>query len=146
MKPYTVTSPTNSLAVTIYALVAFIGFGATLHIVKETILGQMMFNESWSVLTFIAGSAAVYATLSAPNRRDPDDSLAIELWASATLCILLGYFAVFLLFFFRSESGAFAATSFGYTMIFFIGFLARAIQIFVERRNLKKYREASPSG
>ena len=140
MKAFSITSPTNSLAVTIYCLIAFIGFGSTVKAVGGSLLQAMPLNESWSMLTFIAGSAAVYATLSAPKRRDPDDSLAIEMWACTALCILFAYFEWHLSWY-RSETGAFAVTSFGFGFIFFVGFLARAIQIYVERKNLRKFRE-----
>lgn len=140
MKAFSITSPTNALAVVVYAMVAFSGFANTLDLSQTKLLDSMPLNESWSMLLFIAGSVAVYATLTAPRRRDPDDSLALELWASVVLCILLGLFELFLMFY-RSETGAFAVTSFGFGLILFTGFLARAVQIFIERKNLKVYRE-----
>lgn len=140
MKAFNVTSPTNALAVAIYALIAFVGFASTIRIVQGQLILSMPYNESWSMLTFICGSAAVYATLTAPKRRDPDDSLAIEMWSSVGLSVLLVYFEVFVSFY-RSETGAFAVTSFGFGLIFLIGFIARAAQIYLERKGLKKFRE-----
>lgn len=140
MKAFSITSPTNALAVVVYAMIAFAGFANTVNLSHTVLIDSMPYNESWSMMTFIGGSVAVYATLTAPGRRDPDDSLALELWSSAVLCVLLGLFELFLVFY-RSETGAFAVTSFGFGLIFFAGFLARAVQIFVERKNLKAYRE-----
>lgn len=140
MKAYNVTSPTNALAVAIYSLIAFVGFASTVRMMRGDLVLSMPYNESWSMLVFIAGSTAVYATLSAPRRRDPDDSLMLEMWSSVALSALLLYFEIYV-FFYRSETGAFAVTSFGFGFIFLVAFIARAIQIYVERKGLKKFRE-----
>lgn len=143
MKRYfTVTSPTNSLAVAIYAMFTFYGvmflFGSSSSFVLQ--LGQ-----GWSTMMLIAGSAALYATLSAPRRRDPDQSLIIEFWACVTLCMLMAWLEWFLMGY-RTDTGQFATTSFGLGLIFFVAFGARAIQIRHDRKALKKFRAQAPPG
>ena len=138
---FTVTSPTNSLAVAIYGMLAFYGFmflfGSSSFILQ---LGQ-----GWSTMLLIGASAALFATLSAPRRRDPDRSLIIELWACVTLCLLMGWLSYFLLGY-RTDTGQFATTTFGASLIFVVAFGARAIQIRHDRKALKKFRAQAPPG
>ena len=142
MKRYfTVTSPTNSLAVAIYGMFTF--YGVMFLFGPSSILLQL--GQGWSTMLLISGSAALYATLSAPRRRDPDQSLIIELWACVTLCILMGWLGYFLLGY-RTDTGQFATTTFGVTLIFFVAFGARALQIRHDRKALKKFRAQAPPG
>ena len=146
MKPFTITSPTNSLAVVIYCLLAFAGFVYTTNLspngTVDNVLGNPM-SDVWSTLLFISSSAAVYATLSASRRRDPDTSLVIEFWACITLCTLLSWFE-YLLLGYRNEDGSILTNTLGFSSIFLIGFACRAIQIFVERRRLSRFRASQP--
>ena len=142
MKPFTITSPTNSLAVVIYMLLAFAGFVYTTNLspngTVDSVLGNPM-SDVWSTLLFLSSSAAVYATLSAPRRRDPDVSLAIEFWACVTLCTLLSWFE-YLLLGYRNSEGVILTNTLGFSSIFLIGFAFRAGQIFIERRRLHRFR------
>lgn len=141
MKPFTITSPTNSLAVVIYVLLAFAGFVYTTNLSPNGTIDNVLGNplsDVWSTLLFLSSSAAVYATLSAPKRRDPDTSLVIEFWACITLCTLLSWLE-YLLLGYRPD-GSLLANTLGFTGIFLIGFAFRAGQIFVERRRLRRFR------
>jgi hypothetical protein len=97
----------------------------------------------WSTSLLVAASAGVFATLSAPKRRDPDQSLVIEFWASVTLCIIFCWLEISL-FWYRTETGAFAVNLFGAGLIFVIAFLARSIQIVRDRKDLRKFRANGP--
>ena len=142
--PFTITSPTNALAVGIYALFAFYGLMLFTHVAVVRTL-TFPFNEMWGTLLLIASSAAVYATLSAPRRRDPDVSLAIELFASASLCTLLTVLS-WSVAVFPTTTGEFPTTTFGLCIIFTLGFLARAVQIVKERRNIRNFRNGPTPG
>lgn len=148
MKPFTITSPTNALAVAIYAMLAFAGFTFVAGVGKVPSL-TFDWNESlddvWSMLLFIASSAAVYATLTAPKRRDPDVSLMIEFWACISLCMLMVVFEGSLLPY-RTAAGSFMTTSFGFGLIFLVGFGFRAWQIRRERKAVRGFRNGTPSG
>jgi hypothetical protein len=102
-------------------------------------------GHAWSTVLLISASAALYATLSAPRRRDPDQSLIIELWACISLCILMAWLEIVVLGY-RTESGDFPVTAFGLGLIFFVAFGARAIQIIHDRKALKKFRSGTPPG
>src|SRR5690349_22523469 len=80
----------------------------------------------WSTMLLVSSSAAALATLTAPKRRDPDDALIVEFWASVSLCILMGWFLTSLFFWYRTDTGNFASNTAGLVSIFFIGFGARA--------------------
>jgi uncharacterized membrane protein YbhN (UPF0104 family) len=107
--------------------------------VTETRTIHYPLADVWATLLFMSSSAALYATLTAPRRINPDTSLAIELFASVSLTVLLGYLS-WTIANYVTPSGNFAATSFGMTAIFVLGFGARALQIVFERRSLRKYR------
>lgn len=145
MKPFTITSPTNALAVGIYAMLAFAGLSFVIGLGK---VPSMAFdwNESvddmWSMLLFISASAAVYATLTAPKRRDPDTSLMIEFWACISLCTLMVIFESSLLPY-RTPAGNFMTTSFGFGLIFLVAFGFRARQIKRERKAVRDFRNGS---
>lgn len=139
---FTVTSPTNSLAVAIYCMFTFYG---VMFLISPGSGIIAALGNGWSTLVLIGGSAAVYATLSAPRRRDPGQSLVIEFWACVLLCTLMGWLLGFLLSY-RSDTGQFATTTFGLGLIFFIAFIARAIQIIHDRKALKKFRAQAPPG
>lgn len=146
MKQFTITSPTNSLAVVIYILMAFAGGVYTMNLSPNQTVDGVFGNplsDVWSTLLLLSASAAVYATLSAPRRRDPDTSLVIEFWACITLSTLLGWFE-WLLLSYRTESGALLTNSIGFSSIFLLGFSFRAGQIFVERRALRRFRDSQP--
>lgn len=146
MKQFTITSPTNSLAVVIYILLAFAGAVYTMNISPNATIDRVLGNPAsdvWSTLLLISSSTAVYATLSAPRRRNPDTSLIMEYWACITLCTLLGWLE-YLLFGYRSAEGGLLTNTLGFTGIFFLGFAFRAGQIFFERRALRRYRETQP--
>lgn len=138
--PFTLTSPNNSLSVLVYALLAFAGFIYITNVSPNKTIDAVLgdYSDVWSTLLFIAASTAVYATLSASGRSDPDVSLALEFAACITLCTLLSVLD-YLLLGYRSE-GTFLANTFGFSAIFIIGFAGRAIQIFVERRRLRQFR------
>lgn len=137
---FTLTSPNNSLSVLVYALLAFAGLIYITNIspnkTVDIVLGD--YSDVWSTLLFISASVAVYATLSAPGRNDPDVSLLLEYMACITLCTLLGILD-YLLLSYRPD-GEFLTNTFGFTAIFIIGFAGRGIQIFVERRRLRQFR------
>lgn len=139
MKQFTVTSPTNALAVVIYVLLAFTGFMTTTNLTQngsaDRLMGSPM-SDVWSTLLFLSASAAVYAVLSAPKRRDPDTSLVIEYWACISLCSLLIWFEYLMI----TSEGPKLTNSIVFTVIFLIGFACRAGQIFVERRALRRFR------
>ena len=142
MKPYTITSPTNALAVAIYAMIAFSGLMLIVNVSNapsvDTQLGEGI-SDMWATLLFISSSAAVYATLSAPKRRDPDVSLALEFWACISLCTLMFILEASLLPY-RTPAGNFMTTSFGFGLIFLVAFGFRARQIKRERRSLRDFR------
>lgn len=150
MKRYfTVTSPTNALAVTIYAMLAFAGLMMTIGLSKITSI-DVQFGEvpadMFSTLLFLSSSAAVYATLSAPKRRDPDVSLRIEFWACISLCTLMVLLELSLLPY-RTPTGSFLTTTFGFGFIFLVGFAMRARQIKRERKELRDFRNRNaPAG
>ena len=138
---FTVTSPTNALAVAVYAMLTVYGVGFLFAPVEViTVLPEL-----WSTMWVIAASGALYAVLSAPRRRDPDTSLIIEFWASVLLFIEFVWFEVALLYH-RTESGAFQVTTFTVVLIFVVAFGARAFQIHSDRKSLKQFRANEPPG
>lgn len=146
MKQFTITSPTNSLAVVIYILMAFAGLIYTTNLSPNATVDRVLGNplsDVWSTLLFLSASAAVYATLTAPRRRDPDTSLVMEMWACITLCTLLAWLEILLLGH-RTDSGSLLANTLGFTAIFLLGFAFRAGQIFFERRALRRFRDSQP--
>ena len=138
---FTVTSPTNSLAVSIYAMFMFYGVIFVFWPPPEGPIKGL--GTVWSTVLLISSSAAVYATLSSPRRRDPDQSLIIEFWASLTLCTLMFWLEV-ALWFYRTPTGAVAWNTLGLTVIFVVGFGARAGQVVHDRNALRKYRSQGP--
>lgn len=146
MKQFTVTSPTNALAVVIYIVFAFYGLMLTINLADPPSLVGAFGNalrDVWAVTLFLSSSAAVYATLSAPKRRDPDRSLVLELIASVALCTLMGFFAWSFIDYWH-ETFVFPVSPFGLVLIFLLGFGSRAIQIVVERRSLRNFRNGPP--
>lgn len=142
MKPFTITSPTNALAVAIYAMVAFSGLMLVLNLSQVPSIDNQLnevVSDMWSTVMFISASAAVYATLTAPKRRDPDISLAIEFWSCISLCTLMMLLEL-TLFPYRTPTGAFMTTSFGFGLIFLVGFGFRARQIKRERKAVRDFR------
>lgn len=101
-------------------------------------------GDVWSTALLVASSAAALATLTAPKRRDPDQSLIVELCASSTLCILLGWL-IASLFWYQSDTGIFSFNLLGLTSIPFVAFGARAFQIWRDRKDLRKFRASHPS-
>jgi len=142
VKLHTITSPNNALAVAIYAMLSFSGLCMILSVMKTVTITAWLgdpLSDMWATLLFISSSAAVYATLSAPKRRDPDTSLIIELWSCISLCTLMILLELSVLLY-RSPSGAFLATSFGFGLIFLVAFGFRAKQIKKERKALHDFR------
>lgn len=140
--PLTITSPTNALAVGIYAMTAFSGFMLIVNLSQvpsiETQFGEAV-GDMWSTVMLIAASAAVYACLSAPKRRDLDTSLAIEFWSCVSLCTLMVILELSL-FPYRTPAGNFMTTSFGFGLIFLVAFGFRARQIKRERKAVRAFR------
>jgi len=101
-------------------------------------------SDMWSTLLLASSSAAVYATLTAPKRRDPDISLMIEYWACISLCTLMVVLELSL-FPYRTPAGNFMTTSFGFGLIFLVAFGFRARQIKRERKAVRDFRNGSPS-
>lgn len=147
MKPFTITSTNNAVAVAIYAMLAFAGFmmvlGPSRVISIESV--NPVFADMFAMLLFMCGSAAVYATLSAPKRRDIDTSLAIEFWSCVSLCTLMCGLELSLLFY-RSPSGAFLTSTFGFGLIFLVAFFFRARQIKHERKAVRAFRDGPNPG
>jgi len=138
---FTVTSPSNALAVGIYCMFAFWG----VSFLFKTPSGPVgALGSVWSTALLIASSAAALATLTAPKRRDPDQSLIIELCASTTLCILLGWLMGSLWWYYQN-TGVWALNLLGLASIPFVAFGARAIQIWRDRKDLRKFRASHPS-
>lgn len=133
---FTVTSPDNALAVAIYCMLTFYGLVFLLGTPSGPVraLGHL-----WSTVLLVASSAAAWATLYSPRRRDPDQSLIVEYWSSVTLCILMCWLEVSLLWY-HTESGQPPFITAGVGLIFIAGFGFRAHQIKQDRKSLAKYR------
>jgi hypothetical protein len=140
-----ITSPNNSVAVAIYAMMAFFGFLMVIGLSTNRYIvnawGEVA-GGVWACVLLTSGAAALYACLTAPKRIDPTRSLIIEMWASAALCINMLTLELSLLPFW--DNGAirdrFPVTTLGLGLIFFVAFGTRVFQILHERRRIRDFR------
>lgn len=141
-----ITSPNNSLAVAIYAMMAFFGFLMTIGVSNNRYIsgawGEVAGNV-WAHVLFAAGAAAMYACLSAPRRVDPVRSLVIEMWSSVALCINMTTLELSLLPYWDNQyiQERFPVTTLGLGIIFLLAFALRVAQIVHERRQIRTFRD-----
>lgn len=138
-KPLSVSSPTHAIALAVYFMLGFSGFMGVFNLSNASRVVQAMGegnSDVWATTLMIGGWGALTSAIAAKKARRPEYNLRLEKIFCLTIFVNLSYYTCILLTNFGDRgisTALFSAT-------FALGALFRAIQLFFERRLIKRAR------
>lgn len=146
-KALSITSPTHAWGLTSYFILGFSGLAGVFNLNQQSAVIAAMGEgvaDIWSTVLMLSGFGAFAAAIAASKALKPEYNLRTEMYLNVTLFFCLGYF----LYVTVSVAGWRGFTTGIFAVVFILGSLFRAIQIYLEMKLIKQARahptEADP--
>ena len=136
-KPLTTTTTTHACAITIYVALILLSaqhlVNFARHVALSALIGPAV--PLWGALFFSGSLLALAAALISPRMRVPVKPLWVEFCGASVLTLVVGVYAFSLTWYYGWSSSPDTQT---YAWTIAVGCFARAIQIFMEQRRIKR--------